>query len=93
MSDVPDLHNFGALSATAVLGWYAWHTASYTLPNLVRAFLEEMTALRSECAAEREVLHADLADERRSRHDDQLLIAAALRDLADRLPRAEPPRS
>jgi hypothetical protein len=87
MPDVAALPDFGALSATAVLAWYAWHTATHTLPELVRAFREEMAALRSDCAAEREALHAGLAAEREQGHADHLLLADALRELTARLPK------
>ena len=66
MPDVPPLADFGALSATAVLGWYAWHTANHMIPELVRAFREETAAQRAECAAEREALHAELVEQRRA---------------------------
>ncbi|MGC3972367.1 MAG: hypothetical protein QM775_35000 [Pirellulales bacterium] len=88
MPDVPSLPDFSALSATAVLAWYAWHTASHTLPELVRAFRDEMASLRGDCAAEREALHADLAAERERRHADHALLADAIRELAARLPQA-----
>lgn len=86
MPDVPPLADFGALSATAVLGWYAWHTANHMIPELVRAFREETAAQRAECAAEREALHAELVEQRRERHADQQLLAQAVADLAARLP-------
>ena len=83
LADVP----FDALSnvtATAVLGWYAWHTASKTIPGLVRAFREETAALRQECRAERDAQRQDLAAERSQRHADHQEFVAALDRFADR---------
>ena len=39
-SELP-LPDLGNLTATAVLGWYAWHTASKSIPGIVRSFREE----------------------------------------------------
>lgn len=53
---LPNL-DFGNLTATALLGWYAWHTATRTIPNLVKDFREESkearTAFKEEMALER----------------------------------------
>ncbi len=40
---LPDVSN---LTATAMLGWYAWHTASRTIPDLVANFRAELAAER-----------------------------------------------
>jgi len=40
--------DFGSLSATAILGWYAWHTTTYTIPNIVKDFREELRESRSQ---------------------------------------------
>jgi hypothetical protein len=79
----PDLTN---LSATAILGWYAWHTARRTIPGLVRLFREELAAARAECHAEREVFRAEMALERNQHERDRAEIVAALQELAGRLP-------
>lgn len=34
--------DFGSLSATAILGWYAWHNTTYTIPSIVKEFREEL---------------------------------------------------
>lgn len=41
---VPDMAfpDFGSLTATAILGWYAWHNTNYTLPSIVKDFREEL---------------------------------------------------
>jgi len=83
--DIPALQQFGSLSATAILGWYAWHTASQTIPNLVAAFREEMASARAECAAERERLYAELGAQRQQQHSDHGELVAALAELSRRV--------
>jgi hypothetical protein len=38
--------DFGSLSATAILGWYAWHNTTYTIPSIVKEFREELQTER-----------------------------------------------
>lgn len=56
--------DFGNLTATAILGWYAWHTTTRTIPQLVADFRQELTALREafreELASERELHRCEL---------------------------------
>ena len=78
----PDLGN---VTATAVLGWYAWHTATRTIPSLIENFREEMAAARYEFRAEREAMRGELSAERRERHADSAAMVGALRELAERL--------
>ncbi|MBI2826382.1 MAG: hypothetical protein HYX69_17025 [Planctomycetia bacterium] len=84
MSDflLPDIGN---VTATAILGWYAWHTASRTIPELVAAFREELANTRTECRIERETLRDELNAERMERHTDHMAIVGALNELAGRL--------
>ena len=84
-SELP-LPDLGNLTATAVLGWYAWHTASKSIPGIVRSFREEAGLLRAESRAEREMLYQELAAERLQRHSDHMAIIEALNDLALRIP-------
>lgn len=53
------------LTATGILGWYAWHTASRTIPGLVKDFREESAeqrqSFREELRIEREA-HRDAVD-------------------------------
>lgn len=76
------LPDVSQLTATGVLGWYAWHTAARTIPQLVEAFRDEMAAMRAECRGEREALYQELAAERAQRHHDHLAIVQALDELA-----------
>jgi len=80
---VPELGN---LTATAILGWFAWHTAARTIPELVRSFRAELAAIRAESQSDREVFRGELAEERSLRHADNLALTEALRQLAARAP-------
>lgn len=79
---LPDISNF---TATAVLGWYAWHTVSKTIPEVVKTFRDEIAASRAECRAEREALYQELATTRTQAHHDHLAMTQALDDLARRI--------
>ncbi|HZZ73575.1 MAG TPA: hypothetical protein VFE24_15080 [Pirellulales bacterium] len=80
--EIPDLGN---LTATAILCWYAWHTASHTIPQLMRDFREELAAGRQECQFERDLLRRELCEERAQRHTDNQAIVAALEQVVERL--------
>ncbi|HEY1602072.1 MAG TPA: hypothetical protein VGG64_20885 [Pirellulales bacterium] len=88
----PDLGN---LTATAILGWYAWHNATRTIPELLTAFRQELATTRSESREERETLRDELNAERIERHSDHMAIVEALHELAERLRKSEhaPPAS
>ena len=90
LSDLP-LPDVGNVTATAILGWYAWYTASRTIPHLVKAFRDEMAASRLECRADREAFRSELADERHSRHADNRAVVEAIHELTARLPLREAP--
>jgi len=79
---VTDVSN---LTATAILCWYAWHTAARTLPNIVKAFREEMARMRAEYRSERECLYTVISAERERFHDDHLAVVEALNQLSNRL--------
>jgi hypothetical protein len=42
------LPEVGNLTATAMLGWYAWHTVARTIPELVTNFRAELAAERAD---------------------------------------------
>lgn len=88
-ADVAPLSDLSTLTATGVLGWYAWHTAYHTIPQLVQTFRDEMAASRAECAAERELLHQELSTERAQRHEQHAAIVETLREMLGRLPAAK----
>ena len=77
--------DLGNVTATAILGWYAWHTASRTIPSLVKEFRDEMAAARAENRADREAFRGELAEERHCRHADIVAVLGALKELTDRI--------
>jgi len=60
--------DFGSLSATAILGWYAWHTTTYTIPNIVKGFREELKESRLQFFQE---LKEARAHYKHGEHNDQ----------------------
>ncbi len=58
--------DLGNLTATGILGWYAWHTAARTIPGLVKDFREEARdqreAFKEEMRIERENHRAEVLD-------------------------------
>jgi hypothetical protein len=55
------LPEVGNLTATAMLGWYAWHTVARTIPQIVTAFRAELAAERASHRATIESLCHELA--------------------------------
>lgn len=82
----PDLSN---LTATAILGWYAWHTASKTIPGLLADFRAELAVKGAECRADREAFRREMSEERMQRHADNLVIVEALQELKTALANRE----
>ena len=83
MTDFPGA-DLGSLTSTAALGWYAWHTATRTVPGLVKDFRDEMAAARLELRDERLAFYDQLREERRLRHDDSVAVVEALSALTTR---------
>lgn len=58
--------DLGNLTATGILGWYAWHTASRTIPGLVKDFRDEAREQREtfkeQMRIERESHRAEVLD-------------------------------
>jgi hypothetical protein len=77
--------DFGNLTSSAILGWYAWHTASKTIPGLVHHFREELAACRACQRAEQEAFREELAAERTQRSADQAEVALVLGQIRDQL--------
>jgi hypothetical protein len=75
----PELGNF---TASAVLGWYAWYTATRTMPGMLRSFRDEMHAARQDFRNDSAALREQLACEREYRHRDSAAIARALNRLS-----------
>ena len=84
-ADLISIPEFSNLTATAMLGWYAWHTVSKTIPEIVNVFRDEAATIRRECQHERELLFHELTAERSRRHHDALAIVESLDELHRRL--------
>jgi hypothetical protein len=72
----------GNVTASAVLGWYAWYTATRTTPGMLRSFRDEMNAARQDFRNDSAALREQLACEREYRHRDSAAIARALNRLS-----------
>lgn len=77
----PPFAEISNLTATAILGWYAWHTATRTIPQLVDDFRTELAAQRKQHQSDREAYFYDSAEERSRRHDDNAALLQAIHDL------------
>jgi hypothetical protein len=75
------LPEVGNLTATAMLGWYAWHTVARTIPDIVANFRAELAAERVEHRATVEAICRELATDRRQRHADAAALLEALRSI------------
>lgn len=73
--------DLGNMTATAILGWYAWHTASRTIPNLVNDFRAEMQLERKTHGDERAQLFSELKEERNQRIEDTKEFLQTIRGL------------
>ncbi len=76
---LPDVSN---LTATAMLGWYAWHTASRTIPELVANFRAELAAERDDHGAAVECFCHELRAQRSDRDGHHRELIAAIEQLA-----------
>jgi hypothetical protein len=72
------------LTATAILGWYAWYTASRVIPGLVQDFREELDAWRKDFRDEREATRIEMLAERELRHRDSEAVVATLQELSSK---------
>src|SRR5437016_2988781 len=77
----PPVSGLGNLTASAILGWYAWHTATRTVPQLVADFRGELAAERSQNHADRDTFFRELAEERSQRQADNTALVLAIDDL------------
>ncbi len=77
----PPVAALGNLTATGILGWYAWHTATRTVPQLVEDFRLELGAGREEHRADRDLFLREMAAQRAQSHADRTATVAALGEL------------
>jgi hypothetical protein len=73
------------VTATAILGWYAWHTASRTIPGLIKNFRDDVRTERAEHLAELLAFREEMATEREQRHRDHMVIFDVLSALSSQL--------
>lgn len=74
--------DLGNLTATGILGWYAWHTAARTIPGLVKDF-------REEAREQREAFKEEMRIEREGHRQEVLELRRALYLAGDEEPSAE----
>jgi hypothetical protein len=77
----PPVAELSNLTATAVLGWYTWYTATKTIPQLVQHFRSELAAERGEHRLDRDVFLHEMASQRVQRQEDAATIVQAMNEL------------
>ncbi|HTQ37550.1 MAG TPA: hypothetical protein VMJ32_00890 [Pirellulales bacterium] len=87
----PPVAELSNLTATAVLGWYTWYTATKTIPQLVQHFRCELAAQRSEHRIDRDEFLREMASQRLARQDDAAAIVRAVNKLASHNNHSQPP--
>jgi hypothetical protein len=81
----PPISGLSNLTATAILGWYAWQTATRTVPQLVADFRSELAAARDDHRHDRDSFFAEMSQERAARHDDNTAMTHSLQELTTAL--------
>ena len=69
------------LTATAILGWYAWHTATKAIPDLVENFRRELATERGQHRTDRDAFLNEMTEQRVQRHNDSTAIVMAVNEL------------
>src|SRR5262245_57249775 len=77
----PPISELSNLTATAILGWYAWHTATRTIPRLVESFRRELATERMLHRADRDAFLLEMAEQRAQRHADHAAVIQAIENL------------
>jgi hypothetical protein len=77
----PPVAELSNLTAAAILGWYAWYTATRAIPQLVADFRSELALERSHNRGDRDAFFHELAEERVQRHADNTAVVIAVDDL------------
>ena len=77
----PPFAQLSNLTATAILGWYAWHTATRTIPQLVENFRRELATERSQHRTDRDAFLCEMTEQRVQRHNDTTAIVLAVNEL------------
>ena len=81
----PPISGLSNLTATAILGWYAWQTATRTVPQLVADFRAELAATRDDHRHDRDTFFAEMSQERTARRADNSAIIQSLQQLTTAL--------
>jgi hypothetical protein len=77
----PPFAQLSNLTATAILGWYAWYTATKAVPQLVDNFRHELATERSQHRTDRDAFLVEMAQQRVERHNDTTAIVLAVNEL------------
>ncbi len=72
LPQIPQI-DFGNMTATAILGWYAWHTTTRTIPQIVADFRHEQQELRETFRQELEIQRAGHETEMQRQRDSHRL--------------------
>ncbi|HEY2883213.1 MAG TPA: hypothetical protein VGJ15_12285 [Pirellulales bacterium] len=83
----PPLPELSNLTSTAVLAWYAWHTATRTLPKLIDDFRSELSTQRAQHRFDLESFLHEMTNERTQRHADSVSMTHALGELSTAISR------
>jgi len=81
----PPISGLSNLTATAILGWYAWQTATRTVPQLVADFRAELAAARDDHRHDRDEFFQEMSQEREARHTDNSAMIQSLQELTTAL--------
>jgi hypothetical protein len=81
----PPISGLSNLTATAILGWYAWQTATRTVPQLVADFRAELAATRDDHRHDRDAFFTEMSQERTNRRDDNSAMTQSLQQLTNAL--------
>jgi len=81
----PPLSGLSNLTATAILGWYAWQTATRTVPQLVADFRTELASARDDHRHDRDTFFSEMSHERIARHTDNTAMIQSLQELTSAL--------
>jgi hypothetical protein len=81
----PPISGLSNLTATAILGWYAWQTATRTVPQLVADFRAELAAARDDQRHDRNAFFTEMSQERTARHTDNTAMIESLHELTSAL--------
>jgi hypothetical protein len=77
----PPFAQLSNLTATAILGWYAWHTATKTIPQMMESFRRELATERIQHRTDRDAFLHEMTEQRVQRHDDTAAIVVAVNEL------------